>query len=82
KTYSLNANVVNSSTVTGPPQPGTLKLKDLNGDGKVDLDNDRTIIGNANPKFVGGLNQQFIFGNFDASIFVNFVYGNNIYNAN
>ncbi|MGL1297060.1 hypothetical protein ACSTLA_23335, partial [Vibrio parahaemolyticus] len=41
KTYSLNANVVNSSTVTGPPQPGTLKLKDLNGDGKVDLDNDR-----------------------------------------
>ncbi|MBN8837631.1 MAG: TonB-dependent receptor [Sphingobacteriia bacterium] len=82
KTYTLKSNVVNSSTVTGPPQPGTLKLKDLNGDGKVDIDNDRTIIGDANPKFVGGLNQQFILGNFDASIFVNFVYGNSIYNAN
>lgn len=82
KAYTLKSNVVNSSTVTGPPQPGTLKLKDLNGDGKVDIDNDRTIIGDANPKFVGGLNQQFILGNFDASIFVNFVYGNSIYNAN
>ncbi len=62
-------------------RPGLLKLKDLNGDGKIDA-NDQTVIGNANPKMVGGLNQQFAYKGFDASIFVNFVLGNDIYNAN
>src|SRR5690606_32622828 len=45
-------------------------------------DADRTIIGNANPKFSGGLNQQFTYKNFDMSVFVNFVVGNDVYNAN
>jgi TonB-linked SusC/RagA family outer membrane protein len=62
-------------------RPGLLKLKDLNGDGKIDA-NDMTVIGNANPKMSGGLNQQFTYKGFDASIFVNFVLGNDIYNAN
>jgi TonB-linked SusC/RagA family outer membrane protein len=63
------------------PTPGAIKFKDLNGDGVVNT-NDRTIIGNANPKFTGGINQQFTFKGFDASIFLNFVYGNQVYNAN
>ena len=63
------------------PTPGAIKFKDLNGDGVVNTQ-DRTIIGNANPKFTGGINQQFTFKGFDASIFLNFVYGNDIYNAN
>lgn len=63
------------------PTPGALKFKDINGDGVVDT-NDRTVIGNANPKFAGGLNQQFTFKGFDASVFLNFVVGNDIYNAN
>ena len=63
------------------PTPGAMKFKDINGDGVVDT-NDRTVIGNANPKFTGGLNQQFAFKGFDASVFLNFVYGNDIYNAN
>ncbi|OON69826.1 SusC/RagA family TonB-linked outer membrane protein [Hymenobacter sp. CRA2] len=62
-------------------RPGLIKLKDLNGDGKID-DSDRTVIGNANPKVVGGLNQQFTYKGFDASVFVNFVLGNDVYNAN
>ncbi|MBJ6110518.1 TonB-dependent receptor [Hymenobacter sp. BT523] len=62
-------------------RPGLLKLKDLNGDGKIDA-NDQTVIGNANPKMVGGLNQQFTFKGFDASVFLNFVLGNDVYNAN
>ncbi|MDF7812897.1 TonB-dependent receptor [Hymenobacter sp. YC55] len=61
--------------------PGTIKLKDINGDGEVTAA-DRTVIGNANPKFTGGLNQQFTYKSFDASIFLNWVYGNDIYNAN
>jgi hypothetical protein len=62
-------------------RPGLLKLKDLNGDGKIDA-NDLTVIGNANPKMVGGVNQQFTYKSFDASVFLNFVLGNDIYNAN
>jgi len=62
-------------------RPGLIKLKDLNGDGKIDA-SDQTVIGNANPKATGGLNQQFSYKGFDASVFLNFVLGNDVYNAN
>ena len=80
-TYTIKKGVpVNG--VYGTPQPGMLKWKDLNGDGTITADGDRQVIGNANPKFTGGWNNQFTYKNFDASIFVNFVVGNDIYNAN
>ncbi|GAB2465736.1 SusC/RagA family TonB-linked outer membrane protein [Hymenobacter qilianensis] len=62
-------------------QPGLLRLKDQNGDGVIN-EEDQVVIGNANPKMVGGLNQQFTYKNFDASVFLNFVLGNDVYNAN
>lgn len=84
-TWTINPdrNVVNNLGLIGESayRPGLIKLKDLNGDGKIDS-NDQTVIGNANPKAVGGLNQQFTYKNFDASLFVNFVLGNDVYNAN
>jgi TonB-dependent starch-binding outer membrane protein SusC len=70
-----------TTTINGSPQPGVLKWKDTNGDGVITPD-DRTVIGNANAKFTGGWNNQFTYKNFDVSVFVNFVYGNDIYNAN
>lgn len=79
--YTLKPGVADVSGVIGIAQPGWMKLKDLNGDHIID-ENDKTIIGNANPKFTGGLNQQFTYKNFDLSVFLNFVYGNKIYNAN
>jgi TonB-linked SusC/RagA family outer membrane protein len=80
--YKLKAGVVNDTAIIGPIQPGSIKFKDLNGDGYVDLNKDRTIIGNTNPKFTGGLNQQFTYKHWDASVFVNFSFGNDVYNAN
>lgn len=80
--YTLKNGVVDNSAIIGVVQPGSIKFKDLNNDGKVDLNNDRTIIGNPTPKFTGGLNQQFTYKNWDASIFINFSYGNDVYNAN
>lgn len=80
--YTLKPGIVNDASIIGTVMPGSIKFKDLNGDGLVDLDNDRTIIGNPNPKFFGGLNQQFTYKNWDASVFVNFTYGNDVYNAN
>lgn len=70
------------NAVYGTPQPGSLKWKDLDGDGAITADKDRMVIGNANPKFTGGWNNQFTWKNFDCSVFINFVVGNDIYNAN
>jgi TonB-linked SusC/RagA family outer membrane protein len=80
--YTLKAGVVDDTKIVGVPQPGTIKFKDLNGDSTIDVDHDTKIIGNATPKFSGGFNQQFTYKNWDMSIFVNFVYGNNVLNAN
>ena len=80
--YTLKTGVPNSTFISGPLRPGSLKIKDVNGDGAITTDGDRTIIGNANAKFTGGWNNQFTYKNFDFSVFVNFVYGNDIYNAN
>lgn len=80
--YTLKAGVVNNDRIIGTPQPGSIKFQDLNGDGIIDIDHDTKIIGNATPKFSGGINQQFNYKNWDMSIFLNFVYGNKILNAN
>ena len=80
--YTLKPGVANDANVIGVVQPGSIKFQDLNGDGLVDLDHDRRIIGNPTPKFTGGLNQQITYKRWDASVFVNFSYGNDIYNAN
>lgn len=79
--YTLKPGVADPSKVIGTAQPGLQKYKDLNGDGVITTA-DEQIIGDANPKFMGGLNQQFRYKHFDLSIFMNFVYGNKILNAN
>lgn len=80
--YTLRPGVANNQSITAQPaQPGSIKFEDLNGDGVIN-DLDRTIIGNAQPRFFGGLNNQFSWKNFDVSLFLNFVVGNDIYNAN
>ncbi|WP_406843837.1 SusC/RagA family TonB-linked outer membrane protein [Flavobacterium soyae] len=44
--------------------PGQARPKDLNGDGKFNQ-NDRTVIGNANPEWQGSLYSKLTVGNFD-----------------
>jgi TonB-dependent starch-binding outer membrane protein SusC len=80
-TYTIKPGIAFNG-VYGTPQPGMLKWKDLNGDGTITPDGDRTVIGDANPKFTGGWSNQFTYKGFDLSVFVNFVVGNDIYNAN
>jgi hypothetical protein len=83
RTGVLADGVASDLSVTGNSllSIGSLKLRDVNGDGQI-TEADKTVIGNANPKMIGGLNQQFTYKSFDASVFVNFVLGNDIYNAN
>ncbi|MEO7264440.1 MAG: TonB-dependent receptor [Ferruginibacter sp.] len=80
--YTLKAGVPKYGTALGTVQPGALKFKDLNHDSIIDIDHDRKIIGDPTPKFSGGFNNQFTFKRWDASVFVNFSIGNDIYNAN
>lgn len=80
--YTLRPGVVDNSAIIGLVQPGSIKFSDLNGDLKVDLNNDRTIIGNPNPDLTGGLNQQITYKQWDMSLFVNFMLGYDVYNAN
>ena len=62
-------------------QPGDLRYRDMNGDGKID-DYDRTIIGCGQPLHTGGFGNTFTWKNFDLNIFFTWSYGNDILNAN
>ena len=65
----------------GRIRPGMWKFKNLAGDDNVIDENDKTVIGNAQPKFYGGLNNSFTYKGFDLSIFLTFSYGNEVLNA-
>lgn len=86
RTYTLKDGIANSRDVAlgnRDPQPGDLKLKKLTNTSDMRISAaDRTVLGNAQPKFIGGFNQQFSYKGFDASIFMNFSVGNKVYNAN
>ena len=59
-------------------QVGDFKFADLNGDGVI-TDQDKSLIGNPNPKFTYSLNLDFDYGGFDLKTFWNGSYGNKIY---
>lgn len=83
RVYSLNKGQPNNGSVTAStPMPGSMKYRSISGDSVINANTDQTIIGNAQPKFFGGINQTFTFKGFDASVFINFQYGNKIYNDN
>ncbi|MGJ1196022.1 SusC/RagA family TonB-linked outer membrane protein [Sphingobacterium spiritivorum] len=76
--YTLKSGVVTEATTV---RPGYIKFRDINEDGKID-EKDRTVLGNGNPKFTGGFNNTFSYKGIDLSVFINWVVGNKIYNAN
>ena len=60
--------------------PGKIKFKDLNGDGKITED-DRTVIGNTNPKVQGGFGVSGQWKNFDFAMNFNFMLDFDVNNA-
>lgn len=62
-------------------QPGDPKYRDLDGSGSI-TDEDKTTIGNGQPKHTGGFSNNFTWKNFDLNIFLQWSYGNDILNAN
>ena len=80
KKFILKEGVVKRANVD--VKPGYWKFADTD-DANVGVidDNDRQVIGKANPAFYGGVNKSIIYKNFDISMFMNFSYGNEILNA-
>ena len=77
--YQSYADKLSSPTVVGQTYgPGDLKYADINGDGVIDS-KDRTEIGNPTPDFIYGINLNAKYKNFELSIGLNGVYGNEIY---
>jgi len=58
---------------------GDVKYRDINGDGKIDQ-NDQTIIGNPWPKLTGGFTNTFNYKGIELSILIIGSYGNDVYN--
>lgn len=81
--FKTNGIFQNESEVVASAQPtakpGDLRYVDLNGDGTI-TDDDRDIIGNANPDAFGGINNTFSYKGFDLNIFIQGTFGNEILN--
>lgn len=61
---------------------GDFRFVDVDGDGKLDLDKDRTVCGNYMPKFTYGFGGKLWYAGFDMDFNFQGVYGNKILNLN
>lgn len=57
---------------------GDVLYEDLNNDGNINID-DRQIVGSSNPDFYGGWNNTFRYKSFDLTVFLNYMYGQDVY---
>jgi TonB-linked SusC/RagA family outer membrane protein len=74
---------VDTTAVKAPGvKPGDMKFKDVNGDGKIDVTNDRAITGNYMPKFTYGFSAQLTYKIIDLSVAFQGIYGSTIANIN
>ncbi len=76
---SENPNGRNLMNKTQGVWVGDVKYKDLNGDGVIDV-NDQRVIGNPNPDFTFGFNNNFSYGPFDLTIYLNGAIGGEVLN--
>ncbi len=65
----------------GAVRPGDIKYEDIDGDGTINS-NDWVLLGDPNPDFIFGLSNNFTYKDFDLNVFVQGVYGNDVFNAN
>lgn len=76
----LKEGITDNTRYSGGMKPGVVKYKDQDGDGKITTA-DRTVIGNAMPKWFGGITNTLEYKGIDFSFMFQFNYGNDIYNA-
>ncbi|HEY8938256.1 MAG TPA: TonB-dependent receptor [Cyclobacteriaceae bacterium] len=71
--YTLKPGVVSVANFTA--QPGDIKFKDLDGDGTVDMNHDRKVIGKQFPDLTYALNLNFKWRSYDLGMFLQGVQG-------
>ncbi len=76
-----DASEVSSAADQDGAAPGFFRFQDTDGDGEITPD-DRTYIGNPNPKFTYGINLALTYKNFDITAFLYGSQGNDILNYN
>ncbi len=77
--FQTLAEIAVSPTQAGA-QPGDIKYVDINGDGKIDSE-DQKVIGSPFPKFTMGWNVNLNYKNIDLSVFTYSSYGNDAVRA-
>ncbi len=76
--FQSQAEIDASAFQSDDTRPGDVKFADLNGDNLID-DEDRAHLGNPFPDFTYGFNASLNYKNFDLSILVQGVQGNDVY---
>ncbi|MBC8152028.1 MAG: TonB-dependent receptor [Bacteroidetes bacterium] len=71
--------ITNSAQKTA--KPGDRRFVDVDGNGVINA-LDRTYIGSAQPKFIGGLTNTFAYKRLELTVFLQYSYGNDIFNYN
>ena len=79
--FVLKEGIPNNTQERNIIQPGDMKLRDINGDGKV-TEEDQTVIGHGLPVHIGGITNNFEYKGFDLNIFFQWSYGNDVINYN
>lgn len=79
--FVLKDGIPNNTEERKNIQPGDMKLKDVNKDGKVTTE-DQTVIGHGLPIHTGGFTNNFEYKGFDLSVFFQWSYGNDVINYN
>jgi TonB-dependent starch-binding outer membrane protein SusC len=77
--FQTQAEITASPVQLSGTRPGDIKFVDINKDGRINAD-DQTILGNAQPKFFGGITNTFAYKGVELSVFMNFSYGNKVWN--
>ncbi len=86
--YDNEAEVRNDPAYTNLPyniirrMVGEIKYRNFDGDPTSISISDRTYIGDVNPNFIFGFTNNFTYKNFDVSVLINGVQGNDIVNMN
>lgn len=79
--FVLKDGIPNNTEERNSIKPGDMKLRDINGDGKVSPE-DQTVIGNGLPIHTGGFTNNFEYKGFDLNVFFQWSYGNDVVNYN
>lgn len=79
--FVLKEGIANNTQERNNIRPGDMKLRDINGDGKVTPE-DQTVIGHGLPVHIGGFTNNFEYKGFDLSLFIQWSYGNDVINYN